>query len=336
MRQIINLNRLALCLTFNILIMVSQACGKEADSADITDYAKSEHWLALPVGPVKPVDIFYLYPTSWQKKDANEPNICEIDNASMLAGSRLAFDKQATAFESVGNIYAPYYRQADGRYTLGLPENERWAFMKGAPAKDVTAALEYYIEHYNNNRPFILVSHSQGSSVMLVLLSAYMKEHPEVYKRMVAAYVTGYPVTVEFMAANPHLKFAEGPDDTGVIISFNTQSPNVLPGINLVLANNVGLVINPITWTRDETQATVEQSLGSYLPDANRKYVKVPHFADARVDKARGVLICSSVDEDAFITAPFVKGVYHTFDFSFYYFNLMENAGRRANIFLSK
>ena len=81
-----------------------------------------------------------------------------------------------------------------------------------------------------------------------------MKENPEVYQQMIAAYVIGYPVTAAYLANNPHLKFAVGPDDTGVIISYNTQAPSVIPPNNPVVSNIIGLVINPITWTRTETR----------------------------------------------------------------------------------
>ena len=42
---------------------------------------------------------------------------------------------------------------------------------------------------------------------------------------MVAAYVLGYPVTKEYLKENPHLKFAKKANDTGVIISYDVQSP---------------------------------------------------------------------------------------------------------------
>jgi hypothetical protein len=44
-----------------------------------------------------------------------------------------------------------------------------------------------YIKNYNDGRPFILASHSQGPNVMIYLLAEYMKDNPEVYSRMVAA-----------------------------------------------------------------------------------------------------------------------------------------------------
>jgi hypothetical protein len=257
----------------------------------------------------------------------------------MLSGSAKAFSNQALAFETAGNIYAPYYRQANAYRTLVLPEDQRWDILKQVPAKDAIAAFDYYITHYNNGRPFILAGHSQGANVLLFLLSDYMVSHPEVYSRMIAAYVTGYPVTAEFMAANKHLKFAEGPDDTGVIISYNTQSPKVVPGTNIVVANNIGLVINPINWRRDETPAPATESLGSYMPGKSLiHFEKVPDFADARIDLTQGVLICSSVNDSAMaaISGNIGLGVYHIYDIPLYYYNLRENAENRVNKFLSK
>ena len=85
-----------------------------------------------------------------------------------------------------------------------------------------------------------------------------MKDNPKVYERMIAAYVIGYSITPDYLAQNPHLKFAEGPGDTGVTISAMiwrtlrlTEPIRLLPGV---------IAINPITWTRNETPATAEQN----------------------------------------------------------------------------
>ncbi|MCX6307104.1 MAG: DUF3089 domain-containing protein [Bacteroidetes bacterium] len=302
----------------------------------ITDYAKPAHWLSLHAHPSKPVDVFYIYPTVWAKVDPAEPDYCPIDHPGMLRGAASAFSHQATAFETAGNVYAPFYRQADGACTLPLTEDQRWEVLRKVPAADVTAAFDYYLRHYNNGRPYIIAGHSQGSSVMMFLLSEYMTSHPDVYARMIAAYVIGYPVTADFMAANKHLKFAEGPDDTGVIISYNTQSPEVVPGTNIVVANNVGLVINPVNWKRDATPAPASENLGSYMPDSTiTHYDKKLNFADARIDPAQGVIICSSVnDSDIYaISNGLDLGIYHIYDINFYYYNLRDNAERRAGKF---
>jgi len=327
---------------FVIFSLISLFSCEKTDNTEqnfVTDYSKPEHWLSLPTDNSKDVDVFYVYPTAWYKEEPTEPNFCALDNQIMLLGSQSAFNIQATAFETVGNIYAPYYRQADANYTLALPEDQRWDVIDSIPAKDVIAAFDYYIKHYNNGKPFILVGHSQGSNVLLLLLENYMHDNSDVYARMVCAYVIGYPVTAAFMNTNPHLEFAEGADDTGVIISFNTQSPSVAPGANIVIANNIGLVINPINWEKDETLATVSESLGSYMAIDNQgNFGMIPNFADARINLEKGVIECSSVNDSAMfnLSGSMGLGVYHSFDIPFYYYNLRENAEIRVNKFFEK
>jgi pimeloyl-ACP methyl ester carboxylesterase len=205
------------------------------------------------------------------------------------------------------------------------------SIVAGIPTLDAVAAFDYYIQHYNHGRPFILAGHSQGSNVLRNLLAEYMKDHPDVYARMIAAYVIGFPVTTEYLAANPQLKFAESADDTGVIISYNTQAPDVPPGFNPVLWGMVGTVINPLTWTRAETLATTNQGFGSFMPNTNGVYVRVPQYADARIDITNGVLICSTADTNTIG----VQGIYHNFDYPFYYFNIRSNAANRVTKFLA-
>ena len=325
------------CMNLVSCFVLILGCSTEDISVDkkATDYSQTSHWLSIPVTS-KTVDVFYLYPTCWNKVDSTKPNICTIDDASMLKGSAAVYMRQATAFETVGNVFAPYYRQADAAYTLSLPEKERDEVIGGIPTTDAIAAFDYYIKHFNNGRPFILAGHSQGSNVMLFLLSRYMKENPDVYKRMIAAYVIGYPVTASYLSKNPHLKFATGPDDTGVIISYNTQSDVVQAGGNKVVGNNIGLVINPISWTRTETLATTEQGLGSYMLNPTiHLFSQVAQYADAKVNLAKGVLICSTAIEKE-LTLGFGPGVYHSYDYPFYYYNIRANAQNRVNLFLKK
>jgi len=60
-----------------------------------------------------------------------------------------------------------------------------------------------------------------------------------------------------------------------VIISYNTESPNVAPGTNRTTLPG-GISINPITWTRDETLAPALEKLsrevyqrltGQFMPE---------------------------------------------------------------------
>ena len=52
---------------------------------------------------------------------------------------------------------------------------------------------------------------------------------------MIAAYPIGFAVTKDWLAKTG-LKFAEGPTDTGVIVSWNTESPANLTENNMTLA----------------------------------------------------------------------------------------------------
>ena len=74
------------------------------------------------------------------------------------------------------------------------------------PYEDITAALDYYFENYNNGRPFIIASHSQGSAINSLVMKSYFKEHPDYYKRMIASYMIGFSLTKDWLKDNPHLK----------------------------------------------------------------------------------------------------------------------------------
>ncbi|AWW25488.1 DUF3089 domain-containing protein [Acetobacterium carbinolicum] len=344
---------LSVSLAFVICCLVVAGCttakkdGAQIETSEAivpTDYSQSAHWLNVPAEITKEVDVFYLYPSAWAKVNADDPIICEIDNPVMLQQSKLAYDRQATAFETSANIFAPYYRQDDAGSTLAMDVEEQQDIVKGVPLTDATAAFEYYIEHYNNGRPFILASHSQGSNVMIYILQDYMKEHPDVYKRMVAAYVLGYSITDDYLAENPDLKFASGSGDTGVIVSYNTQAPTIEGSDGVVLPT--AHVINPISWTTEETVAPASDNLGSLQLNADGSVVKnadgtplkVMNFADAKVDNTKNVLICSTVSVDQYAPGggTFGRGVFHTFDFPFYYFNIRANAEERVANYLKE
>lgn len=335
--------------TFSIFWLIVAGCTKDdVDPSELTatDYSIAKHWLSLPssVEIKHDVDVFYLYPTSWVKVDTvNEPNVCAIDNPLMLAYSKGAFIRQATLFETAANIFAPYYRQADADYTFSLPEDEQQKLIGGIPATDAVAAFDYYIRNFNDGRPFILAGHSQGSNVLLYVLSDYMKDNPDVYERMIAAYVIGYSVTQDFLTAN-NLKFAEGPDDTQVIISFNTEASAIATGNPVVKEG--ALVINPITWTLDETLATSDQNLGGRIADGLGNVIDPYPFmkygyANAQINMSRGSLICSNYDSIVKDIAPgpktsLAQGVYHSYDYMFYYYNLQQNAMSRIQEYWNK
>jgi quercetin dioxygenase-like cupin family protein len=73
------------------------------------------------------------------------------------------------------------------------------------------------------------------------------------------------------------------------------------------------------------------------LSEQDRLVGGVP-ASDARVNKDRGVVICSTVDVEELAPGNrFIgKGVYHPYDYLFYYYNIRENAANRVRNFLRK
>lgn len=299
------------------------------------DYSKPENWLSIPANTIYPIDVFYIYPTTCMSKNFTQLNKCEIDNEDMRFHARKVFKLQAEAFDTVANIYAPFYTQLGLASFLNMNFNEinNKIISNEQEISDIYNALDYYFENNNNNRPFILASHSQGSFVMLFVLSDYMKKHPQYYKNMVAAYVIGVPVTKQYMKANPHLKFARKKDDTGVIVSYNTQAPSKT-GANIVYQKD-SLVINPLSWSRFKS-APQSKNLGS-LDEYTMKIIS-PGFADAKTDRRKGIIICTTADVNKYeIPMPdfFGHGSYHGQDYQFYFMNLRQNAKDRTYKFLN-
>lgn len=341
-------NKHVLIIILILILAFTSACGSssnedaenslppvEGDQIEATDYSDSANWALLPKDEEpSDADVFCLYPTTY---DGSDGEIATIDNEAMRSGADNFMKTKASAFETSGNIYAPYYRQLEAGWLLTLPAEEQDQYINGVPATDVVAAFEYYIENHNDGKPFILAGHSQGSTMVRTLLFGYLKENPDVYERMVAAYVTGYYVTEEELKEHDHLKFAEGEDDTGVIISYNTVSKDTdLNG--LTVWKEGAISINPISWTRTDKTAPASDNLGSYVEVDDGVYKKVDNLADATVDTENGVVICDSLTaeqqkeyampEEA--EAIFSNGSYHGNDISFYYYNLRNNAEKRV------
>jgi len=309
------------------------------------DYSNPANWLVLPSSKAskKKVDVFFLYPTVYQQSSPSDPMVCAINNPQMQSGAKAAFSRTATAYSPVANIYAPYYQQA-AISVLTLPLDQQQSIVGGTPTTDALAAFDYYIKHYNKGRPFILAGHSQGSNIMINLMAQYMKKNLDVDKRMIASYVPGYSITPEYLSQNPELKFAQGPDDTGVIISFNTTSPAPQMADPVVLPG--AMVINPITWTRSETPATAAQNLGGIavgsngyaVLDANGNPQKVMNYADAQINTAKGTLICSTANPTTLDpgNSLVAAGIYHNYDYPFYYFDIRANATARIAHYFAK
>jgi hypothetical protein len=153
------------------------------------DYALKTAWYLMPTDPVNApagaADVFFLSPTTY---DGGEQWNAPIDDRK---GGRLfrrvMAPNYAGPFVRVGRIYAPRYRQASLYSELTLREDARDArkFAYG----DVEAAFRYYLEHFNQGRPIVLVGVEQGGMLAQRLLADVVAPDPALRARLAVAYL---------------------------------------------------------------------------------------------------------------------------------------------------
>lgn len=324
---------LSLCILM-FCFGITMGFAAEAGAVTASDYSDPANWLAIPE-ITKEVDTFYIYPTAFMDSSEGAPMVCEIDSEILRAGANDCYQTQGILYEESTNVFAPYYRQINMVVAASAPAEEREALLEGAPKADLFAALDYYFENLNSGRPFILAGHSQGSQMMTFVLSEYMGAHPEYYERMIAAYALGYSITQEFLGQNPHLRFAESEDDTGVIISWNTEGEGNTDASNFVVMEGA-ISINPLNWKRDETYAGKELCLGARILNAETgEYEIIPEAADAQLNVERGVVVTHTD-----VLAPmdewmgFGPESYHGGDYTLWYTNIQENVKVRTEAWI--
>ena len=296
------------------------------------DYSKEACWWKIPK-ITKEFDTFYIYSTMYMGANEGDPDYATLDNREMLDGLKIEHAIKSSAFEEATNLFIPLYRQA-GMKVAG----ESWKktghideAVAGTPYTDITAALDYYFENYNEGRPFIIAGHSQGSAILRFVLKDYFKTHPDRYERMVAAYVIGYSITKDDLEANPHMKFATGETDTGVIISWHAEGPkNVEANAPSAVLLPNGISINPLNWSRDEAYAPASMNLGSIVLDEKAGTTEIRDIeGDAQVNLARGTVITNAKAEPNEMVEFAGPQSYHQDDYSIFYNNIKANVAKR-------
>ena len=302
-------------------------CGTENRDEQLPAYENTYYWISSPVKPEKPVDVFYVYPTIFGGTGEMSMNLS--DELLRAKASKVAGEQGGVYTESC-NLFAPYYRQM-ALDVLAMSDDTLNKYIAIGYA-DVKKAFIYYLENLNDGRPFILAGHSQGTMILIELMKELFGK-PELMQKLVAAYLIGYSVTPDDLGRCPWMKIAENANDIGVIITYNTQSqdavgsPVLLPGAQCV---------NPLNWTISQDVASREMNLGAvFFSDAGAVDSIVPHFTDAWVD-GQGALVAGIPDPDLYSGGTFPRGVFHKYDYNFFYNNLKQNVENRVHAFLNK
>ena len=148
----------------------------------VTHYSRSSSWYQIPE-ITRDVDTFFVYPTDYMAMNEGDPDFAPLDNPDMLEGVKFDHFALASVYEDCTNLFIPYYRQAGMKYAgkvAGKTGDPRTAFAT-TPYDDITAALDYYFEHYNAGRPFIIAGQSYGG----LLTRGFVNKYPDMIKKII-------------------------------------------------------------------------------------------------------------------------------------------------------
>ena len=136
----------------------------------------------------------------------------------------------------------------------------------------------------------------------------------------------------------PYLRLAEGERDTGVIVTFNTEEPSV--EWSPIIPEGVRtLAINPLNWRTDWQEADRSLNKGACFTDYSGNIIKeIPQMTGAYIDMRRGALKVTNVSPEEYPAglAIFPQGVFHIYDYQFFYRNLQENVATRIEAYFSE
>ena len=311
------------------------------------DYTQPSSWVARPGMSDNPAEwlpdgmtgsragnaaVFYIHPTTYLESDRW--------NAPLQAGGETAFrtnlfvQSQASAFNGTGEIWAPYYRQAAfGSFLLESKDAEEaldFAY------RDVAAAFDQFVEEAGD-RPMILAGHSQGALHLERLLREKVAGKP-IAKRVVAAYVVGWPIDVTSDLPALGLPACTAADQTACILSWLTFGEPANPDLIVDQwqktkgldggerrRKNV-LCVNPLTGSQNGI-APPQANPGTLVPTADLRSATVePQAVGARCDK--GLLIATGQIPPL---GPYVLpgNNYHVYDYALFWGAIRRDAERR-------
>lgn len=316
-----------------IMLLLVLAAFCSLASAQEPDYADTGSWAYWRVGESKPADLFIVCPTVDLGTGGNKN--MSLTDENIKGNFTGALNMQRGIYEKNCRMYAPYYRQATlADYTL--PRQDAAAYFDLAYS-DVRAAFLYYMHHENNGRPFVLSGFSQGAEMCLRLLKEFGNTD-FVKNNMVACYAIGWRFTPQEAEKYPYIQPAKCADDLGKVIIFNSEALEVTSSA-IVPEGVKTFAINPLTWSCGRQKAPKTLNAGACFTDYSGAVVReVPQLTGCYIDSVRGTLKVTDVDKKEFVPGLplFSEGVYHIYDYQFFYRNLQQNVNLRIKTFMEE
>lgn len=304
------------------------------------DYELSQNWAALPftedeadrtpgtelknLQSTAPADVFYLHPTIYRKavKGNDLWNANLADEKLNTSVDEMAMLNHASIFNAAGRVFAPRYRQANIAvfYREGRTVSQQ---ALDTAYNDVLAAFDHYLETWNDGRPIIIASHSQGTTHAKRLLSDRFDGKP-LRNQLVTAYLIGMPVSADAYATIP---VCENATQTGCFVSWRTYREDFVPKPTYRDTVSNIVVVNPLTWTTDETRAPASLNKGGVL----YKYDKGPKPELVWAERRGNGLF---TNKPSFFGDIFFRTKnYHIADYNLFWVNVRENAVDRTEAF---
>ena len=307
----------------------------EAAAAEAApDYSDAANWAYLETENTdKTADVFFICPSVYGgSDDACNMSLSDADTKESFVG---AINMEKGIYDADSRFFAPYYRQI-GLNVYDMPEADREPYLETAYA-DVRDAFLYYMDNYNEGRPIVLAGFSQGADMCLRLMKDLFDDEA-LTDQLVACYAIGWRITEEDMAEYPQLKMATGESDTGVIVSFNSEAEDITDSL-VIPEGTKTFAINPLNWKTDSTPADKSQNLGACFTDYSGEITsEIPELTGAYIDETRGALKVPDVSPEDYPAglSIFTDGVYHLYDYQFFYRNLQDNVQTRILTFTMK
>ncbi len=289
-------------------------------------YVATTNWAYFGVGGEgKSADVFLVAPTV----DIQDEENMSLSDDRTKAAFRGALEMERGIFEGDGRLFAPFYGQAAMKaYSMGEEDRERCL---ARAYEDVSEAFRQYWTTENGGRPIVLAGFSQGADMCLRLLAEHFGEEG-VRGRLVAAYVMGWPCPPSLSKEHPQVVPARGERDTGVVVCFECEAPEVEGTFLYPAGGEVSACINPLLWRTDGEVAGRELNRGACFTDREGRIVREEaEFCGAYVDTGRGVVRVTGgeAEEDAPLVPGLPEGAFHVYDYQFFYRNLQENVEKR-------
>ena len=287
----------------------------------------------VPAAPAAaPAAVFFIHPTSYIGRDHWN---ARLDDAETNARAALFVRGQASAFNAAGEIWAPRYRQATfGAFLTSRADADQALALA---YRDVVAAFDAFLREVGPTRPIILAGHSQGALHLEHLLRDKVAGTP-LARRVVAAYVVGWPISTTTDLPKLGLPACARADQAGCILSWESfaepADPSLVTDTYDATTGFTGqsrkdtpiLCTNPLTGVPD-TAAPASANHGTLFPSDDLSTATLEAGRVPARCGPRGFLLIGAPPPMPHYVLP--GNNYHVFDYTLFWADVRADALRR-------